>query len=434
MTQAGDHSKVRDAQAGFFSEKQYQCGASIAALRLANALSLRTGRVRYGYQMRRQGPDIQAEFPTVDFEQIGANLTPAAKKKLENAPAAARHAAEAQRLGVALKDALARWGAGIAHLHNFSGTRDTILDIAETAPIVWTMHDTSPVTGYHYRTFGLDDEPLEYKARLAPATERFWNALRGKPFALTAPSVWLANYARASAPDFIGVRHIPNVVPAHAFYPMDKALARAIVGIPGAGFFILFFAGRGAWRRKNFEILARAIRANADLPVNVMVVGGVADKELLHDRRFVFMSGFDPVADAAKITALYNAADAFCLSSLIDNLPNTVLEAISCGRPVIGSNTGGVPDMVKDGWNGWLFDPRDVASVGAALRRFLADAAKWPAMGANSLKLARTAFASEATENKFLDLYSELRERHAARLVAGVKSRPELAQAVAENA
>jgi glycosyltransferase involved in cell wall biosynthesis len=51
---------------------------------------------------------------------------------------------------------------------------------------------------------------------------------------------------------------------------------------------------------------------------------------------------------------IYSACDLFWCPSLQDNLPNTVLESISCGTPVLAFNIGGMPDMIIDEGNGFL--------------------------------------------------------------------------------
>ena len=57
------------------------------------------------------------------------------------------------------------------------------------------------------------------------------------------------------------------------------------------------------------------------------------------------------------IAAVYSMADVFVIPSFQDNLPNTVLEAMACGRRVVGFRIGGIPDMVRDGENGLLAPP-----------------------------------------------------------------------------
>lgn len=407
---------------GIFSEKEFQCGASIAALRYAVDLSRSGIGVEYNYQHPSNTPFLRDRFPSVEFRRIVPDHSAYARETLETITVGGRQkAAMSQRfIEEHLRKQLKAGSIDVAHIHNYSGSRDSLVSIATTKPLVWTLHDTSPVSGYHYRTYDIEGGPLEYPAKTRPGGERFWTAMRGKAFALTAPSKWLADYARASIPDYIDVRHIPNVPPIDQFYPMEKAFARAVVGLHPGHRYILFFAGKGAWRRKNFEIIARAFARRPDLSVHAVIVGGVADRQFVGDPRMTFLPSFDPLRDAAKIVALYNAVDAFCISSLIDNLPNTVLEAITCGRPVIGANVGGVPDMVEDGKNGWLFNPRDVDDVVRALERFIADNDRLDEMGAASLSIARKRFDRNTIIGSFVGLYNELHDRYAAECAAAV--------------
>src|SRR6202012_4330508 len=54
------------------------------------------------------------------------------------------------------------------------------------------------------------------------------------------------------------------------------------------------------------------------------------------------------------LTEIYNLADVFVTPSVEDNLPNTVMEALACGTPVVAFNTGGIPEMVDHLQNGYL--------------------------------------------------------------------------------
>lgn len=63
--------------------------------------------------------------------------------------------------------------------------------------------------------------------------------------------------------------------------------------------------------------------------------------------------------------------DAFCLPSLYEGFSNSLSEAICCGKPIIASNVSDNPYMVKDGINGFLFNPYDVDDISNSLLKFL---------------------------------------------------------------
>ena len=63
------------------------------------------------------------------------------------------------------------------------------------------------------------------------------------------------------------------------------------------------------------------------------------------------------------------------LPSFSEGLPRVVMEAFARGRPVVGARAGGIPDIVQDGVNGVLVDPRDPASIAAGVVRVLGDRA-----------------------------------------------------------
>jgi glycogen(starch) synthase len=74
-----------------------------------------------------------------------------------------------------------------------------------------------------------------------------------------------------------------------------------------------------------------------------------------------------------QVLRLFGAADASVLSSAWENFPHTVVEALAVGCPVIATAVGGVPEVVRNGENGLLVPPNDVAAFAAAIRRFFED-------------------------------------------------------------
>src|SRR5947199_159041 len=82
----------------------------------------------------------------------------------------------------------------------------------------------------------------------------------------------------------------------------------------------------------------------------------------------VIFNGFVPDGDLAKY---YAAADAFAIASKFETQGLVVLEALASGRPVAGANYRAIPEFVREGVNGALFDPNDVRGCAAAILRCL---------------------------------------------------------------
>jgi glycosyltransferase involved in cell wall biosynthesis len=93
--------------------------------------------------------------------------------------------------------------------------------------------------------------------------------------------------------------------------------------------------------------------------------------------------------DATGIAQWMRAADVFCLPSYSEGCPNVVVEALACGRPVVATEVGGIPELVK-GTSGILIPPRDSEALRAALDRALSR--PW-----DSAEIARTSTRSWET-------------------------------------
>jgi glycosyltransferase involved in cell wall biosynthesis len=100
--------------------------------------------------------------------------------------------------------------------------------------------------------------------------------------------------------------------------------------------------------------------------------------------------------------------------SLEDNLPNVALEAIACGTPVAGFDICGMPDIVRDGWNGVLAPQRDAAVLGHAIAKVLPNDSLLSQMRINARLHAEARFSIENQAHAYLSLYTELSDNHRA--------------------
>jgi len=96
-----------------------------------------------------------------------------------------------------------------------------------------------------------------------------------------------------------------------------------------------------------------------------------------------------------RVTTALHAIDVLVVPSLIDGRPATIMEANACGVPVIATRVGGIPEMIRDGENGVLFDLSDIAPVAAALRRWRDDRRELDGMRIRSRVFAKANFSVE---------------------------------------
>jgi glycosyltransferase involved in cell wall biosynthesis len=110
-----------------------------------------------------------------------------------------------------------------------------------------------------------------------------------------------------------------------------------------------------------------------------------------------------------KPESLLGELDVLVVPSLgHDTAPRAVLEAFAFGVPVIGSNRGGIPELVT-GETGWIFDPDEPEALAKALRRCLQERSRLAAMGASALERSGR-FTYEASVGGYLKVYEAVRD------------------------
>jgi glycosyltransferase involved in cell wall biosynthesis len=354
-----------------YSEKYHACGASIAAARVAEALARTDARVELvcglanpALAKGRAAPGAETRFLS-DF--VGNPLLKGLLAVPGRWPFKGKIQRKAEFEGFLSHLRSNRPQALNLHNHVFPDNR--LLALLEICPILWTMHDWGAVFGCNSRYVGLDGvEVTQRDPRLPIRSRGFWEqvAKSRNRMVLAAPSQWLTDLARHELGELVEVICLRNIISADQMFPVDKLVARPIIGLPDDRFSLLFFAGTGAWKRKNFEILHRALELVPDIPLRIVAVGGRIEGGEATDPRVQVLG---PVTDPNMVRLLYSAVDVFCLTSLFENLPNTIFEAQLCGTPALAANVGGVPEMIAEGVDGWLFDPRDAGELAAHLRR-----------------------------------------------------------------
>lgn len=330
-----------------------------------------------------------------------------------------------------LPDRLAGKAAGMApdllHLHWTAGGFLRVETVGEfTAPVVWTLHDMWPFTGGCHYSAGCTrytgscgccpqlDSSIEkdLSRRIWARKKRAW---RQVPLTVIAPSRWMADCAKASS--LFGtadIRVLPNGIDTTLFRPCSQTKARETLRLPQDKRLILFGAMDPTGDpRKGFQHLRHACRdlAGEGLAGSVeLVVYGATPAGTPPDLGLK-AHYLGRVTDDTTMALLYSAADVFVASSLEDNLPNTVMEALACGTPAVAFRVGGIVDLIEQGETGWLAEPFDHRELARGIVYLLEDALRRIAMGRRAREGVVRRFASEVVARRHLDLYQELLNR-----------------------
>ena len=166
---------------------------------------------------------------------------------------------------------------------------------------------------------------------------------------------------------------------------------------------------------KGHEYLVRAAKIVLDScpDVTFVVVGGERTKgdisrlEELTERlgireRVIFTGSRQDVLDIMR------SFDLFVLSSLYEGLPVALLEAMSVGKPAVAPTVGGIPEVIEDGLNGFLVQPRDPEKLAEKILEILQDHVLRSKMSQNAAQAIRERFNLQGMVRRVEQVYSEM--------------------------
>ena len=203
---------------------------------------------------------------------------------------------------------------------------------------------------------------------------------------------------------------IPNTIDQALFCPVDRTDANARLDLPATSAVRLLFGSANVTdERKGFRFLAEALQRvhqnNPDLAIELLVFG--KGKTYLFNEIPYPVRHLGVLRETDDIVSAYNAADALIVPSLEDNLPNTIMEALACGTPVVGFRTGGIPEMIDPGQTGYLADVGDATALADGIVRLLRHPAP-TTLRHNARHFAETHYGERVVVRKYLDLYNLL--------------------------
>jgi len=301
-----------------------------------------------------------------------------------------------------------------------------LIPLSQHRPVVWRLSDMWAMTGHCAYAYecerwetGCGDCPhLDEYPRLRRDTSAFlWRVKRWiyerSCLAIVTPSAWLAAFARRSPLlNRFPIHVIPNGLDTDVFRPIPKAMARQRLGLNPTGRVILFSSASVSLERKGAVYLQQALtrlHQSRLTDVTMLIVGSGAEdwsrSGLFHTKILGHVDNDQALAEA------YSAADVFVLPTLAENLPNSILESMSCGTPVVSFDIGGVGEAVRHMDTGYLASYQDVSDLAHGLQLLLDDGDLRSRIGIRCREVAEKEYTLTLQARRFLDLYLSFSEK-----------------------
>lgn len=166
---------------------------------------------------------------------------------------------------------------------------------------------------------------------------------------------------------------------------------------------------------KGFKYVVEAMKHLKDIPVKIAITGDESNcpesvMQFIHENSLeekIKFVGFIKGKELEEI--IRRAMCVACPAIWYENMPNVVLEAFAYGKPVIASNLGSLADMVENGENGLLFEPKNAEQIASCIRQMYTGKEKYTHMSMQARKTAEDVYSPERHWEKFMQIYEMIR-------------------------
>jgi glycosyltransferase involved in cell wall biosynthesis len=392
----------------FVSDLETTLGASIAASRLASALAAEGHRVRRFHLQRQK--TFYGHARDWDAQYVGLSALAASIWYRTKRIAPARRLAS-YVVGAHLASALAENPCDVLHVHNL---HTSALDhralgrLDPRLPVVWTFHDCWGFSPEAWLLPGQGGSPeriwpdgRDREAAMKVRREYFDSRQR---LALVAPSRMMARLAEENLGRPVEV--VPHGLDLSVFAPVDQSAARVVFGVPEGTVCFAMVADRFRNQYKGWAVLEKAL-ASAERSF-VLLIAGEEDEAA----EFALGPGrvrvLGRIAQPQLLGALLSAADALVMPSLVESFGQAAIEALACGTPVVSSNAGGLPEIVRHGETGAVVPAGDADALRSALDGVAKDRARWALMRPNCRAYAEREGGARLWAQRHLKIYQSL--------------------------
>lgn len=281
-------------------------------------------------------------------------------------------------------------------------------------PVFWYLHDMFPITGGCHHSLGCEgytkdcrDCPLvqggcakRLTARQFSRKLRRWSRYENLSF--VTPSRWMAqNVERSRLAEGHRVFTVPNLLDTSVFKPMSVK-PKELFGLDASKRTVLFCASSFTSVYKGFDALCACLKALDPEKYEGLIIGEYDEKLFPEVSIKIHSTGL--LHDDLSMVLAYNASDTFVISSVAENYPNVVLEAMACGLPCVGYKVGGIPELIQDRQSGYVTTVNSPEELVNGVEYVLSD----PALYAELSLAARKQVVQDNAYQNFRQIYQAL--------------------------
>lgn len=313
----------------------------------------------------------------------------------------------------------------IIHCHNLHGEYFDLRVLpwlSQQAPVILTLHDAWLLSGHCAHSFDcnrwktgcgncpdLTIDPRIKRDATAYNLEQKREIYKKSRLYITTPSQWLMKKVEQSvlAPAIIEGKVIPNGVNQSIFHPCNKQAIRKKLGISQDAKVLLFTANtirNNIW--KDYKTMRIAIdkvaKSLTEQNLLFIALGEDAPLEQVGQAEIRFVPY---QKDPEAVAHYYQAADVYIHAARADTFPTTILEALACGIPVVGTAVGGIPEQIEDGITGFLTPQGDAEAMASRIVQLLEDERLRLKMGMQAADNARKRFDLDRQAGEYLRWY-----------------------------
>ncbi len=325
----------------------------------------------------------EISHPNIYFHQVGSMSYPLFDTPLTTL-------AEASKLAEVIEE----YGVDVIHAHYaipHAAAAILARDMCRRSPcpaVVTTLHGTDVTL------VGLDRAYLRTTQHSINSSD-----------VVTAVSDYLATYTRDEMGISRDIAVIPNAVDSARFYPHKNPELRLRYAHPAEKLLIHVSNFRPVKRTDDvIKVFARVAEQSV---ARLLMIGDGPERlkalELANalgvGGRVSFLGSFP------RIEEILAVSDLFVLPSEQESFGLAALEAMACGLPVVASNAGGIPEVVRHGETGYVHDIGDVTNMAASALKLLEDPEHYQQVSAAARTRASTVFNEEQVMPRYLDAY-----------------------------